>query len=512
MSRLSVSTLSLILVLSSVPVSAQLAEIPSTATVALNESYAISRQVEGRERISYLVRLTRAGTNLDPAPRNQLQWCNELFNVASTSPIAWDRVANQKNAAQNLAIADPTHAMDLLASVDAPQPLEGIFPEDVRAHAAAVIFPAFWRAYGLAGLAQIQQQARRIGETGEYPYRAMGATIGNLLAVNQDQARSQAITIFREAINYYNRHSKFENKNEEFLELLSIGPRLGAPDAYRAGLEAFVNQVSAAKEEDGAFAAEVRTATGVVRLNDQRKLLLWRVFPLVAGFDPAWAHDLIKLYPELAQAQNGVELLGAHQIYGDPPIQAIQLRQQQMLEQASLPRIASASTVDPQAALQTARNLTTTAARIPAIASVLPSLLASQPDEAKQPYNQLLHDLQGLTNSNDRLHLLVPVAKSAYYVQDLETFDTLTDEILNTGESLFQKDIKRNRADLRLGYREMGEIVEFATAHNINWVLYKVERIQDPLLKAHLLIFVAQGFNQAEHAVSPPTSLKTASK
>src|SRR5205085_65666 len=74
------------------------------------------------------------------------------------------------------------------------------FSEDVRADAAIDIFPNYWRFIGKRGLPQIKKVANHIGDTGEYPYSAMGAVAANILAA---EGMIDVEGILKEATKYY---------------------------------------------------------------------------------------------------------------------------------------------------------------------------------------------------------------------------------------------------------------------------------------------------------------------
>jgi len=481
----------------------QSADVPTQAVATLLESDTVSKSVQGpnrtRERISYLVRLTRVSADI--APTLTEQWCDELFDLASKSPLGWDRIANQKNAAVPLAKINPQKAMELLARVDLPQPhtIEGNFTEDVRADAAAVIFPAFAEKYGLDKIPEIQIHANAIGATGEYPYRAMARVMSWLQTSYANEAHQQLESIFRDALEHYKRHSQFEDEEEEFFNLLSSARHSVSPDLYRKALELYIKQVTTPTKADGLFAANVSIAQGtVIRLDDENRQLLWRVFPLLSDFDAEWGQRLVQEFPELKGAEAGVTPLGSAFISGHPTKEYADRKHQQMMDTSLLPRILTLREKDRNAAINLANRLTTLPARIIGASYVLPVVLDSDPVAAKQMYSQELQDLQKVTVPVERLQAKTAIAKSAYYLRDAPQVSRLSSQIIDQGTVLFEKDSKRNRADLHNGYREMGDMAEFAAAHGLSEVLQKVIALRDPLLKAHLMIFVAKGLAEAE--------------
>lgn len=474
---------------------AQVVAVPSPAVQELRKSYAIGKQFRGEERISFLVALTMTSANIDPD--STMRWCEELFIEASRSPLNWDHVSNQKQAAAALAAVDPDGALMMLGAVSRPQALSGQFPEDVRAQAASEIFPLFWRVHGMNKLAQLQMEAQSIGDSGEYPYRAMAGIIDQLMDLKSNDARVQAEAILIDSLRYYERGSKFSNEDSEFLDVLGSARRIGAADSYREALQHFLARVSGPSSGEETFAALVKTSHGIVSVDDPHRLLLWRVMPLVKDFDPSWFEKLVAEKPELKVAGDGVETLGSSSIERQHPAAEMAEREQVLLEKALVRRIESLSQTDPKHALEMTSLLTGYSTRIIAIASLLPGLIKSDPVTAKQLYDHQLQYLQQVGDARDRLPALVAVSKSAFLMHDLAIARARTSEALVVGEILFDQDSEKGNTQSREGYRETGDLVEFSAEHNQSWVLEKVDHMKSPVLKAHLLIFAARGMAQA---------------
>jgi hypothetical protein len=394
--------------------------------------------------------------------------------------------------------------MELLALVAVPQPNKfGEFTEDVRADAAATIFPAFWRAYGEIGLPQLERQAQDIGDTGEYPYRAMAFIVNELAASNQAKARTHAKAIFGTGLRYYKRYSKFQDEEEEFLDLLESGRHVVAKDTYHDALDSFIQHVSVAKPTSGGiFAANIGTSSGIIRVADQNRQLLFRVFPLLSEFDQTWAQRLSENDPELKRAAGGIQFLGAGFVARPQTKEEAEQQIGQLLEKALLPRITELQATDPQAALQLVGSVQTRSIRVIAYATAMPGIKRTDNVTAFKMYAQELRETQEINMPIQRLQALVAVARSAYYVGDLNNFTILSDQIFDQGAEFFEKN-STHRADVRPGYAEITNIVEFAAAHNQTWIIERVRHVQDPLLKAYLLIFVAKGLNEAERAATP---------
>jgi hypothetical protein len=489
---------------------------PSKATQTLIDSNAISKNLRSqdstRDRISYLVRLTRASVDIAP-PQLTEAWCEELFTLASRSPLGWDRVANQKNAAIPLATIDPKRAMELLAKTDRPQPhtMDGKFSEDVRDTAAAAVFPKFVHDHDRIGLTQLQavsqvrRQAQEIGDTGEYPYQAMAYVIRELMASKADGANEQSSAIFQDGFAYFKRHSQFQDEEDEFLDLLESAENIAPASTYKEALELYVSRVLVPSTDGGVFSARVKTSKGtVVRLDNQNKELLWRVSPLVNSYDHERFQTLQQKNPELIDAQGGsVERVGSAFIPGTPSREYAEQKSSQLMEITPLSKIKLLIKNDKDntglaQAIEIAKSLNSLPARIIGYSYILPDLLKSDSKSAAQMYSAESEDFKKISDPLDQLKAKVAIAESAYYFHDLDKFNKLTSEVLVTGTQLFEKDSRHSWADLRNGYSEMGNIVEFSANHNVPAGLEGLGLVENPLLKAHLMIFEAKGLHETE--------------
>jgi hypothetical protein len=308
----------------------------SAAVQLLDASYAAANKLDSRERVFYLTYLTVIAADIDV--RRTKTWCNELFSLAFQMPIGHDRVATQKNALMQLSKIDPQSALDRLPQVEDPQPDPmGDFPEDVRADAAITIFPRYWQAQGQQNvssrLKQIKSVAKHIEDTGEYPYRAMGLVIRKLTNIPDDDAKAETNDILEEAIRSYQRKEefKFDNRREEFLRLLQNSRTLVSHDLYEQALHVFVSQILADARRKENFFAKIRTSKGAeVIFTSSNKAFFYRAFLLIDQVDHAWARELARTYPELAQVDG--EITSVKAIVGTPTKQQVTQAHNEMLQ------------------------------------------------------------------------------------------------------------------------------------------------------------------------------------
>lgn len=209
-------------------------------------------------------------------------------------------MALQKDAVQALARVDPDRALELLAGMDTPVPMQsGSLPEDLRAYAARTVFPAYWRRHGEKALDRIRQNAQRIGATGQYPFRAMAPIlldIGKRDSVAADE-------LFGEALGYYSQGSVVQDSDRVFVDFLDAVWRVISPSLQRRALLVVVPELLHSSQPKGvSYRAQIYTDRGIAELKSPSSELLYRLLPKVREIDPEWAKRLEDQLPGLRQA------------------------------------------------------------------------------------------------------------------------------------------------------------------------------------------------------------------
>src|ERR1019366_9999134 len=101
----------------------------------------------------------------------------QALEAARNLSIPTDRPAMEKNVLITLARIDLVEAERLYITQDAPSSQVG---EDARADGADQLFNIIWAKDGKSGLPAIRRIALWLGETGQFPYRAIGRVISRL--------------------------------------------------------------------------------------------------------------------------------------------------------------------------------------------------------------------------------------------------------------------------------------------------------------------------------------------
>src|SRR5215469_4569272 len=335
------------------------------ASVYLDKSYSLSKNLNEKDRIWYLGDLLNISLRIAPGRSEAL--ANELFEVTRRSQLDLNsRIPSEKNAVVAMSRFNPEKAMSRFREVEDPE--QGVEAnEDVRAHAARVIFPSYIRAKGLAGIPEVQQQAFHIGDTGAYPHQAIGYVIAELNQSPSDAARQQSNELFTEAMSYYNRKShRILNEDSEFLALLQSAKPTIDLTLLHSGISMFIDHVKEkiATESSGKDATEIYTNkifinNHVVSIPGENLTLLFQAFSILKGdIDPTEANELRAKYSVLKEADHSIDTMVATYVPADVPQSQLAKIQSKGLRDSLLIAIQNKQDSDPGLALKLPSRLT----------------------------------------------------------------------------------------------------------------------------------------------------------
>jgi len=459
----------------------------------LDASYAASSKIEPTQRVYYLTYLTIIAADIESKASDSEStaldthrtraWCNELFSLAFQMPLGPDRIATEKNALMQLSRVDAPLALSTLPQVEFPQPdAMGEFPEDVRADGAITIFQNLWEASKKSGvpvssrLKQINSVAKHIEDTGEYPYRAMARIIQELANTPDDNARIEASSILEEAVQSYQRKEefKFQNRRDEFLVLLQNVKPLVSIELYKQALHVFVGQITTGKPQQGKYEAKAITKKTEVSFSDSNRAFLFRVSPLINQVDHQWNQELVRDYPELAQADDEIVSFRAHKTSGIATAEErAQARQKKALE-GEIQKIKELQKTDLPQAFARAQALPNPTIRINCLMALL--------DDGAQS------------------------ATSTPQIQSIKVLPELAATIFKQGVTMFDQ-APNERANRRSGFNELARVTELYASCREGWLLERIQNLQNDTLKAYLLMYAAKGMAEPRKIFSlpPPT-------
>lgn len=464
----------------------------------LNESYAISDEFDQSELPYYLAILSARAADIHNE-RTQ-EWSTKLFRLSFGVRNGWDRIALEKEALVQLSKVNAILAMDWFPQVESPQPNdEGLLPEDVRADAASHIFPNYWNSpqVGLNGLSNIERQAKHIGETGEYPYRAMGLVIEKLSKIGQPDQAAEINKILEESTNFFESgSSNFKNRYKEFEFFLEkSNTAVTDRDLFRRALSVFVQRISNAIGQGGLdFSAEIRTPSGTVYFKDRNETFLFKAFGMILSADPALANSLRGRFPYLSKYAPKIQYISHGFIHGQvSPAESAKLHSK-MYQVSLIQQIREVQNTNPEAAINMAETLTDPGMRIRGFCAALPGLTQKDPTAARNVFVDQVTHLQEVTDPLENLKSGTALAEAASRLRDDTNFNVLITTALERGMRVFGEDL-RERPDLRVdqlyGFQELNDLVTLGVSSKWQKVFSLTEQIPKGRLKAYLLTDLA---------------------
>ena len=472
----------------------------------LIRSYLGTRQLVPEERAMALMYLALAAGTIEPA-YNRL-WSEELFNAALQLPRNWNRLAFEKNALEALAQSEPELAMELFGQMDDPIPTEsGKFPEDVRAFAAQRVFSAYWNRKGTPALDAIRDQARHLGDTGQYPYLAMATILRNLSMSSANEIEP----LFAEAVGYFGRGSKFASANPDFAQFLNtVWDFLPSP-SKRLAVAVAVDQLTRESPSDAGFRGTTKTKSSTLQFKNRNRQLLFELLPLIQQIDPQAGKRLAEKEPALAAGAD--EKSGTMrsdsalitEVNGDSD--RLAAAENLVAQQRTLNEVKQRVNSDPEIALQTTGMLTNPAFQAIALADVAAGFAKKDSAKARKLLDRALDIISSLRATPTKVAALFAVSKAENALGNHKAMQTSWVRAVELGEELFQQDIETHpdaSAYQAASFDTLEELLRFGGAVDPQMALAALRSVQNQLLQIYLPIFVAEGI--FKHNQSQPPS------
>jgi hypothetical protein len=466
----------------------------------LQDAYGLSNELPAEDRVWLLAELTMPTAKWHPALTRP--WAEEQFRLAQQLSPGDNRLATQKNAATAMSWIDPERALQMLSQCDSPIPRDDSF-EDLRGLAARRIFRRYWKTSGMRGLGSLQRVADHIGETGEYPYSAMVPVIREVS--RQNPAKGQSL--ISEALAFYQRGSRFQMTDEDFIAFVKNTRDLMFLGIPREALEAIVKNLTkdSGNNDNQNWRVRIYTSSGVAEFKARNAGLLFQVLPVIREVDPDWARRLVEQNHDLAQAdaargkilnQEGVV------IYKNPDSSAsaadLAAKEQWGLEMSRIEQIEKIATTDPDQALTLAMSIGDPGRQAMGMAYAAAGF-GNKPDQARQMLNQSQQALSSLKEYGEKLDILVAIAQSAAALHDLTLARDAVAKGLDLGEQTYE-DSRKQHPDWPAyswdGLDDLQKLVEIGTKVGAAHVVGRILTIRDSILRAYLLVSAARGLDE----------------
>lgn len=462
----------------------------------LVESYLLTTDLPPEGRMYTLSRAASLAATVDPGLTRL--WAEELLRVSSQLTPGFNRQATQGHAAMAIAAIDVDRAMQILLLIDDPiADKYGSISQDFRNRVAERVFPEYWKQHGANGIEQIRAAAAHLASSGEYPYAATATVIFDLGKRGAQTAR----VLEADAIVAYKRGSRVQSSNSDFVEFLQQTKSEIAPAMLKEALQALIQAIAAPASSPEAYRIVVHTDKGTAEFHSRTEEILFYALPLIREVDPDWAVRLVREHPAQAAAVDaagkvsfteGTTTTGTTQ--ANPALQG------RSLQESRLREVSAIAAHDPQRAMRLAIDLSDPAIKWIALARIAGGWAQKDPARGERLLDEVQQQLVSVTNSEDRLGLLVAIGQAAAALHDSDQLQQAAKRAYPLGEDLFQQDLDTHPGKPPFAAAGMRPLdVLTVTIAKLDWELSRalLNTLRNQVLRANLLLSVVQGMEEA---------------
>lgn len=457
------------------------AALPKTAHDLLNQAYILAHDLSDRQRKEVQVVASRFAARYDPPLA--AEWAANLWRAGDASKAP----GLHSEAVDAASGASPDIALQLLLQAPAPPRQQGTAPRiDPRITAARKVFPRYWDVHGFHGVPQLRSAAKRLGDTGQYPYWAAGE-IARL--ANQ---RETSAELFRDALEYFNKRSAFARNDIEFLQFFEQAHSTMATVDLRAGLQAYVKVLALdAKPVDSNM--RVNTDKGSFQFTMEHEKL-FRALPLIREADPVWANQLLVRYPDVNRpAADEAHVLSREPLPPSAPNNGDSA--------ATIQRVEALAGEEPEQALAIARSIPERGQQVAAVALASAGITLIDRTRGHQILLQALEEGRALP-APERLLVLASATRAAANTNDPATAENVLDEALRL-EEVMKLSSNENSPSLPSTFWILRPAVFAVARADAPAIARLIELVTDPYLRARYYIIGAEGAFEGERRQKP---------
>ncbi len=473
----------------------------NTTTVLrlLDTATAMAQRIKISDEIVILFVAADVAATLDPERANT--WSIKAFRLAQQlEPAEDNRLPMEKNALRVLSINDPDTAMALYRQQESPlqfrKPGEQL-SEDPRALSVPSVFSVVWEKKGRAYLDQLQSLAAYLGETGQYPYRALGKIAADVGKSDPKRARS----ILRDAIKFYRSdHGVFATTNEEFVEFILETHAVATPAILRAELNALLRELEHPRVSfptQSSFRLSVTTPKGNALFTSETDLFLYRLMPLIKLDNTQRATKLLSTHTDLRKApkikiDTPIVVDGAVSLMGT----ASDERMRKALDRHRVMQVSQLAASDPAEALAVADQISDLVLRDLALVAIAPSYQQINARRADDFLQSATKHLATMPSDLAKLQLTVALIKANVTLHRIEAARVLFGDAFRSAQQIVAEDLRQHPdrpAYALQGFDELNQLFEADVAiESAANVETRLAAFQNPVLRASLTISAAR--------------------
>ncbi|MBI2678393.1 MAG: hypothetical protein HYX28_06400 [Candidatus Koribacter versatilis] len=456
-----------------------------------------------------LQRSSALGDELVPEERGWLYWrlaevaernypqlassfAKEGLRSAEEAPQGWNRLALQKNLLVALSALHPYAAIARLGKLEPPLATAGgTFPEDVRAHAANAIFAAYFKKAALRALPRITRVAQYLGETGQYPYEAIGGIIHTGLPA------PSAASLASAAVEHYRRPSKFQRESKDFVAFLRLAEGKAPTSILREGGRLAIDRLQSDLKSPGHFVAAIRSNTESITVTSEAQIYLADLLPVLQRIDPDYLSSELERDPTnagLLRVGSQPHHIEAVVIHGEGAVgPQAELRG---IERSRMSRIRVIASDDPDEATALADELTTPSLRVAGMARAAGGYSVKNHDKGVSLLSRAAKEWEKLDSGDAKLSAGIEIEKAALALKDSSSFREVFDKLFAIGEELVSEQLDAKPAALLAdcdGFEELSQVANVGARFDPAWTYEQISGLRNNPLKAFLLAEMADG-------------------
>lgn len=470
-------------------------EWKAAARQLIAQATAKSGDASAGDRAFLLARAAAASAQLN-ADQSKA-WANDAFQLATQqrSPVK-ERV--QVAAINALAQNDIEAGLGLLSRMQAPAAQEnGQAPPDMRSGIAAMLLQKLWQQKSKEAVPTIQRTAAQLGETGNYPYMAIGMLVRSIQRANKELAQG----LVNDAINYLSRRRATAIEDQQLAMFLRSSSDLISGGLMKDTLERLVKEAVTQKDTGGTMAMDIETDGKKAELTSASSILLFQLLPIIRQTDAEWAKKLEEQYAELrqvAELQNGQNqrmMVGMMVRAGDGGEGPRDPRE----EMAAI-QVDELSKTDPQEALRRSEGISNPFLRAASQAGVAAELSKSDPARAAELVKNARAAMAESQDPREKMQIVINLARAQAASGDKEGWRESVRAGFAMGDEMFRKGVDRRPtapAFAQAGYELLSRLTRATVETDLALTTERIASLHSPTLQALMLVTAAEALNPA---------------
>jgi hypothetical protein len=474
----------------------------------LDRAYGLSAQVSDADKAFLLARIAEVTAKSDP--ELSLSRAGEALQIASELASGPARSRIFMSAISALSENDIDRALQALQQLAPPPAASDAInqpPPDLRSMLAIPLFQKAWQKHGLDSLDQLQATARQLGETGAYPFVAMGMLVRRV--DQKDPARAQAL--IQDGVTFAGRGIHSQIEASQVAMFLSNASEFVSPALMKEILERLVAQARATGE-NAAFSLAITDSAGkeTARLSGA-SVLIMNLLPLIRRVDAEWASRLEKESDDLRTfiaarrgQQEGGQRMSVGVMIGGPG--GPNAPRRDMREEMTAMQVDELAQRDPTRALQVSSAINDPVLRAASTASLAGSFSRSDPARAAELLKSARQVLAETPEPRDKLTILIGLAKAQSALGDAEGFKDTLARSFALAEDLYRKGLDRDPSApvfAQPGFDQLSRLITAAAEKDVQSLQVRIEALRSTPLQASMWIQLAQALDPERRHLGP---------